>query len=66
MAMTWYEWIASDRPDAQGCQSRLTHGEAGNPENPAIAAHLAYDAGVRAGLQLAAERLTTVITQRAQ
>lgn len=59
--LTWYEWSVSDQPDAREYRIRLTHGEAGNPENPAFASQLAYDAGMRAGLQLAAQRITRVV-----
>lgn len=60
MAMTWYEWSASDHPDAREYRSRLAHDDTGNPKNTMIAARMVYDAGVRASLQLAAERLTKV------
>jgi hypothetical protein len=59
----WYEWIESDETSAKEYRSRIAAGLA-NPENPQLAAHLAFDAGVNAGIVLAAERLLKVMQGR--
>lgn len=54
-------WQESNDPDAHEFLRRMEKGEKGNPENPWIAARLAFEAGVKAGKDLAAERLAKLV-----
>lgn len=51
--VTFHEWLATDPKEFQ---DRMAAGEAGNRNNPMIAARIAFDAGLRAGLTIAAHR----------
>jgi len=55
------EWFESNDPDAQEFCRRMKHGEAGNPENPWIAARMAFEAGIKAGKDAAADRLAELV-----
>lgn len=59
---SWHDWYEAQADmDAQHCKRRLTHGEAGNPENPVIACQHSYDAGVREGERRAVERISKLL-----
>lgn len=56
--MTFQEWCTTaSTPEAAQFRSRMKHGESGNPENPWIAAELAYEAGRLAGVNDACDRM---------
>jgi hypothetical protein len=58
---TFYEWCDTEPKEFL---ERMEAGETGNRENPWIAARYAFEAGVRAGEEIAARRLTEVILNR--
>lgn len=59
---SWHDWYeAQSDMDAVHCKLRLTHGEAGNPENPTLACQHSYDAGICEGERRAAERLAKLL-----
>lgn len=52
------DWLATKPKEFL---DRIDAGEAGNKQNPMIAARMAFDAGKRAGLTIAAHRLIEVV-----
>lgn len=57
-ATTFIKWIETNPKEFI---DRIEAGEAGNKQNPMIAARLAFDAGIRAGKILASERLIETV-----
>lgn len=55
---TFSEWLDTKPKEFL---DRIDAGEAGNKQNPMIAARMAFDAGKRAGLTIAAHRLIEVV-----
>lgn len=55
---TFHGWLETQPKDFL---DRIEAGEAGNKQNPMIAARLAFEAGVRAGKILASERLIETV-----
>lgn len=60
-AWDFIAWQDSNDRDAHEFLRRMKAGEAGNPENPWIAARLAFEAGVKAGKEIAIVKLAAVV-----
>lgn len=59
--MNFYEWRDSGSDSAERFKERIRSGEKGNPDNPQLAAILAFDEGVREGKRRASEALINLI-----
>ena len=61
--MDFFTWRDSDAHEAKQFRRRMTAGETGNPENPEIAAGIAYKAGIEEGKRQAALILSELVTR---
>jgi hypothetical protein len=58
---TFIDWVETNPREFN---ERIEAGEKGNRQNPMIAARMAFNAGIHAGLAIAARRMAEVVLNR--